>query len=113
MGMSDAWRTLTILAVVVALLGLLTACGGDEQPAPGSSPTSMPTAPPDVQEGLDGEALLEERCVDCHTLTRVHAARHDESQWQTSVQRMISYGTELSEGEQEVLIAYLTENYGP
>ena len=93
--MRYTWRILTVLAAVAVFFGLLTACGGAEQPATDPSPTSVPTAEPDLPE-LDGEALLEERCTECHTLTRVQSSRHDESQWQISVQRMISYGAELT-----------------
>jgi nitrous oxide reductase accessory protein NosL len=108
--MRHSWRILIALVAVIILFGLLTACGEAGQQTPGPRPTPLPT---DEPAGLDGQTILEERCVDCHTLSRVRGAQYDESQWQTSVRRMVSYGAQLSEEEREVLIAYLTENYGP
>lgn len=60
---------------------------------------------------LDGPALLEQRCTECHTLGRVERASKSPAQWETTVRRMVNKGAELNTLEQEVLIEYLSITY--
>jgi len=85
-------------------------------------PTTPPTAAPQEEteeqpaepasEG-DGAALLEERCATCHGLDRTTSARKNREEWEQTVTRMVAKGAELNAEEQDILIAYLTETYGP
>jgi len=88
----------------------------EEQPT--TPPTEAPQEETEEQpaepapEG-DGAALLEERCTVCHGLDRTTSARKTREEWEQTVTRMVSKGTELNDEEQAILITYLTETYGP
>jgi hypothetical protein len=60
---------------------------------------------------LDGKALVQERCTQCHDLQRVEAAKKTGDEWKANVERMVSLGAKLDEAEQEAAIDYLTEAY--
>jgi cytochrome c5 len=128
------WRLIAALALAA---GILIACGGPEATEPPAAPqeeepTALPTEVPQEEKPTvpptevpqeepstepspagDGAALLEERCTVCHGLDRTTSARKTREQWEQTVVRMVSKGAELNEEEQEILIAYLTETYGP
>jgi len=86
---------------------------------PTKLPTEVPTEAPQEEEPAeppptgDGAALLEERCTVCHGLERPTSARKIRDEWEKTVIRMVSKGAELNEEEQETLIEYLAETYGP
>ena len=79
----------------------LSACGASSTPA--AIIASNPVA--------DGQALLQTRCTDCHSLSRVVSAHLSASQWQVTVDRMIRKGAQLNPQEEQVLIDYLMKNY--
>lgn len=62
--------------------------------------------------GLDGEALLEQRCTVCHSLDRVKIRKQTYDQWDETVSSMVKKGAMLSEAEQVTLVEYLAETYG-
>lgn len=62
---------------------------------------------------IDAAALLEARCVDCHSLSRIMGARYTQEQWQQVVTRMIRHGAVLNPDEETALVAYLAETYKP
>ncbi len=88
-----------ILSVMAA--AALTGCG-DASEVPAGEPGSV-----------DGEALLEERCTECHTLDRVRQAEKDRAGWESTVARMVDQGARLDDAERTVLIDYLVDTYGP
>jgi cytochrome c5 len=125
------WR---LTAALVVMAGVLIACGGPEATEPPAEvqPTALPTEVPQEEEPAapptevpqeepptepspagDGAALLEERCTVCHGLDRTTSARKTREEWEQTVVRMVGKGAELNEEEQEILIAYLAETYGP
>jgi len=72
------------------------------------------TVAPDAQEPtLSGIALLNDRCTVCHTLDRVRSASKTHAGWTATVEGMIQRGAQLGDQEQEVLVDYLAEMYGP
>jgi cytochrome c5 len=100
----------------------------EEEPAPPTEapqeeqPTTPPTEAPQEETeeqpaepapGGDGAALLEERCTVCHGLDRTTAALKTREEWEQTVTRMVAKGAELNEEEQDMLITYLAETYGP
>ena len=87
----------------------------EEQEAPTAVPTEAPQEEPPSEPpaALDGATLLEERCATCHGLDRTTSARKTREEWERTVVRMVSKGAELNDEEQEILITYLTETYGP
>ena len=80
---------------VLALVLVLAACGGAEEPA----------------ADLDGKALTEERCTVCHNLQTVTSAKKSADGWQSTVERMIGKGAQLSDAEKAAVVEYLAEAY--
>ncbi|MFN2111136.1 MAG: hypothetical protein ACK2UI_15890 [Anaerolineae bacterium] len=107
MRMMRGW--LVVLLVVSG--ALLWACGGStpstDPPAATTESTSGETAV------IDGAALLEERCVACHGLSRVTGARYTQEEWQQIVTIMVQKGAVLNTQEKTVLVAHLAETYKP
>jgi hypothetical protein len=106
--------------VLLVTVGLLAACGGVET----SQPTEPPKAeqPTEIPEGveptaspssIDSEALLQQRCTACHSLSRVTSKMWSPQQWELSVSEMIRKGAQLTSEERDALVKYLAENYGP
>ncbi len=99
---SRALLRLAILLLVV-ISGLVAGCGEGEV-----------TPQPDVQgPTLSGMTLLNDRCTQCHTLARVRSASKTREEWSETVANMIERGAELDQQEEEVLVDYLAETYGP
>ena len=92
------WASAIVLIAVLTLM--VAACGSTE-----SGSSSMSAA--------DGQALLEERCAVCHDLERTTSQQKTADEWEDTVTRMVQKGAVLTEDEQQVLIAYLAEEYGP
>jgi cytochrome c5 len=118
---------------IVLLLALLPACG----PATTISPTPIPTEPPPLVPTeapspappeptntptvapteeptaipFDGQALLDERCTVCHSLSRVENAKHSLEEWRATVERMIDHGAILTPEEASALVDYLAQTY--
>ena len=84
-----------ILLLLVLASVLLAACRS-------SSPASAPSA---------GQTLIQQRCTGCHSLNRITSAHHTIAEWQTTVDRMINNGAQLSPIEEQTLISYLAQNY--
>ena len=96
-----------LILVGVALLALAVACGGGAE---------EPSAPPPAEESagdLGGEELIEARCRRCHGVETVTGAAKSQAQWESTVDRMIAKGAELTDAEAEILVDYLAETYGP
>lgn len=92
-------KRLALVALLVTALLVLAACGG-EPPAP--EPT------PGEATGLDGEAILQEKCADvCHSLERVDAQELDAVGWEQVIERMRGNGADLTDDEATALAEYL------
>ena len=123
-------RTGTFLLMAV----LLAACGtptpaekpADAVPAqveaaatlPAVQPTEkpaeqvvQPTNPP-VEQVIDGAALLEDRCSECHSANKAKQSPRSKSDWESTVTRMIQKGANLSDVEKQALVDYLAQTYG-
>ena len=105
--MSNRVAAVFAVTLVVLLSGsLLAACGGYQEA------TSVPAQVEDpAPSTLDGEALVQERCTECHDLGRVERAKKTEEEWKATVERMVTLGAQLSQAEQELVIQYLAETY--
>lgn len=68
------------------------------------------TMSPVIVLGLDSpKDIIEQRCSNCHSTGMVYGAKKSEENWEKTIDRMISYGTKLSENEREAIIHYLSE----
>ncbi len=56
---------------------------------------------------------MQQRYTTCHEQSEVVAVGRTRSEWSQKVDQMVVFGAELTEEEQETLIEYLAENYGP
>jgi mono/diheme cytochrome c family protein len=95
-------KALITLSLVVLLSTLLAACGGGDRQQDGGQ---------GAPETLDGKALVEERCTECHGLDRTTGASKTKEEWKTTVERMVSKGTNLNAEEQAAVIEYLAATY--
>lgn len=88
------------LLSAAALWGLLAACA---------------SAPGPQSAALDGPALLERACTTCHDLGGLEGYKGywGEPQWRDMVATMRDHGAVLDDQEAEVLVAWLTTEYGP
>jgi mono/diheme cytochrome c family protein len=120
--------------LIVILVLLLTACGSNppadkpQQPAAAATatqvppPTQVPAATAlqpavpatESQPGpsIDGAALLQDRCADCHTPEKVKDRPQTKDQWDRIVTNMISRGANLNDAEKQALVDYLAKTYG-
>ena len=59
----------------------------------------------------DGKNLLQDRCTECHTLSRVENAEKTRDEWTRTIDRMVTIGAELNSEERVILLDYLEANY--
>jgi len=86
----------------------------DTQPAATDTSISIPTAPADTQPAattMDGLALLQDRCVACHSLQRAVSGGGNAARWKSVVDNMFQQGAQLSVAEETVLVNYLAQTY--
>ena len=67
------------------------------------------TQPAMTDVSVYGEALVQERCSQCHDLQRVQRATKDQSGWERTVDRMIGKRSELlNDEERGAVLDYLS-----
>jgi hypothetical protein len=97
-------RIYIVIALVCVCLLLLSGCNksgaNTSTPPPSGSATGV----------LDGKAILEARCVSCHSLAQVYSGQGTASQWTAVVDNMITRGAVLSADEKTILVQYLADN---
>jgi cytochrome c5 len=89
------------LLIALLVLALLTVVGCKKEP-----PAPAPT--PGEATGLDGAAILQEKCTVCHSLERVEAAQYDDVGWEQVIERMREKGADLTDDEATALAEYLS-----
>jgi len=75
-------------------------------PAAALSPTSAP-----VTGSLDGAALVQEYCTECHTLNRVKRTSGSAAEWASIIEKMVGEGLEVTGQEKQAILAYLAQTY--
>ncbi len=59
------------------------------------------------------QQLFETKCSQCHSLDLPRSNRSDRKGWEETVGRMrVSYGCKLTNAEAEIIVDYLTREYG-
>jgi mono/diheme cytochrome c family protein len=91
---------LSALLILVILAGIFVACA-----KAGDNPSS-------VVQTMDGQALLESRCIQCHGVDRVTTTTKSPEAWRENVESMVQRGAKLNDQEKDVLVAYLAAEYG-
>lgn len=120
--------------LLLLLTGLLSACGADPTSAPAPTDTSLPSAvlqetaspvPPTptppaatisptsapVTGSLDGAALVQEYCTECHSLNRVKRTSGSAAEWASIVEKMVAEGLEVTDQEKQTILTYLAQTY--
>jgi hypothetical protein len=93
-----------LVILVVLTVSVVSACGGA---------TPEPAQPEEQPVSIDAETLLQERCTECHALSRTTSAKKSADEWEGTVTRMVGHGANLNDEEQTVLVDYLAQTYGP
>ena len=60
-----------------------------------------------------GKTLVSTRCLLCHGAALITQQRKDAAAWGRTVTQMRTWGTPIQDDDQAVLVAYLTEHFGP
>ena len=60
-----------------------------------------------VTGGMDGDAILETSCTQCHSLDPIYAASYDAEGWRVTIDRMVRKGAVISDEDAEILIEFL------
>jgi ABC-type Fe3+-hydroxamate transport system substrate-binding protein len=61
-----------------------------------------------IDNNIDGETLLKDRCTQCHPLDRVYNKAYTREEWTEVIEDMIDKGAKLNDEEKEILIEDLT-----
>jgi len=108
------------LTLLVFILAACSQAATTAAPAAATVPaaTTAPAAAtaPAQPAALDGKALTEKTCTQCHDLGRVQNARGSADQWKAVVERMIqkfpgSNLTPPTADEKAAIIKYLSDTY--
>lgn len=104
-----------ILVAGVVLLGGCATYPAEtaEAPADASASTEVAAAA-DIGPFAAGAGAAEtnEACTVCHGADQVINASYDAEGWADTVDRMMSYGAEVSDEDFETIVNYLAANYG-
>jgi competence ComEA-like helix-hairpin-helix protein len=102
---------LTALASSIAVLAIVMAgswCSSIAQSAPNNAGSeTLPDGP--------GKEIVIKKCLPCHNVRVTTARRGSGSadEWEQVVNKMVSQGAELSDDEIDLVVQYLSVNYGP
>jgi|SRR5579864_1973949 competence ComEA-like helix-hairpin-helix protein len=61
----------------------------------------------------EGQAIVQQKCANCHALKVVTGKRASRQQWSTIVDQMITRGADISDDEIDTLLDYLVKNFSP
>ncbi|MDY6874177.1 MAG: cytochrome c [Chloroflexota bacterium] len=92
---------LLTLAFIAIIMLLISACSS-------SSPTDATTTV--TLSDAEMQALVEEKCSQCHSVDRVWDNSYSESRWSTVFDSMIAKGAQVSEEEKAQMIDWLVAN---
>jgi hypothetical protein len=111
-------KTGKLLLVIISILFVfsLTACAQQSTPTPppDNAPASTTLATGAVQSSqtaptaaADGETLIREKLQNHHDIERILNASKTRDEWNTTLDRMIAYGANISDAEKQAIIDYL------
>src|SRR3954468_228446 len=59
-----------------------------------------------------GKSIVERTCASCHAIKVVTTKRAAKEQWSTIIDQMLSKGADLNDDEVEIVVDYLSKNFG-
>ncbi|MBW6473015.1 MAG: hypothetical protein K0B14_07835 [Anaerolineaceae bacterium] len=80
-----------LIALVIATM-VLVGCGSSEPAAPTPHP---------------GQALVETKCSTCHSIVQVNNAKYSREIWDTTVNKMVMAGLQITDEQKAQVIDYL------
>jgi mono/diheme cytochrome c family protein len=121
-GVVKASRTLASIGsvAIVATAMALAGCPDKNEGASAAASASA-NASADAGDGaaataasaLDGEKLVRDACLSCHTEHMLAQQRLTPAQWQKTVGKMVIWGANLDPKEIDPVVAYLVSTSGP
>lgn len=75
-----------------------------------TAPALTPAANP-YPVAPDGKALVAQRCVECHNLSRIESAKKSQADWLATVNRMKGKGAKLDDAETQAVVAHLAATF--
>ncbi len=111
-------RALVVLGVELVGLAVATGCSKKRPPPPQPaevSTDSMSAAPAPNASALsdrEGERLVENACLSCHSAEMIAQQRLTPAQWSRVVPKMVDWGALLEPAEIAPLIGWLSTKYG-
>jgi mono/diheme cytochrome c family protein len=95
------WNIMLLVMMVIAIL-VAVGCAPAAPPVPTATPT------PDTSAG---KSIVGSRCISCHPLAHVQAARYDRAGWEATVQMMVNRGAQLGQDDQKLAVDYLVSAF--
>ena len=99
------WRVIVVVAIAIGVISLGACTGGSETVTEETAEVII------EEEPVDGEALLQASCTQCHNMERTTSKQKTAEEWEQTVDNMIKKGAQVS--DKQALIDYLAETYGP
>lgn len=85
--------TYTLIIVFVIATMLLVGCGSKEPVAATPHP---------------GQALVQTKCSTCHSIVQVDNAKYSGAMWQSTVDRMVMAGMQVTDEHKALIVDYLS-----
>ena len=98
-----------ILVNVIIATIIISGCSKNSPPV-NSQPTTVGvaiTSSGDSTNDAKIEALVREKLQDCHSIDRIFNANKTREEWNTTLDRMISYGAKITNDEKNQIIDWL------
>lgn len=73
--------------------------------------SAAPVFAQDLPDGA-GKDVVVKACTSCHDADNFTSKKHNKDEWKSVVDTMIGYGAEISDEDSEVIVTYLTKNFG-
>jgi len=103
-------KILAISVLCIMVLFVLASCSSPAStPAPTTSGGEATIG--GTSSSLDGAAIMQQACTQCHGLAAIYSTQTDEAGWTQIVENMIARGAVLTADQKTALITYLAANY--
>lgn len=107
--MRESMKRALAAFVAVLIAVALSGCGEPERQEPDAgNGNGAGIEAPESDDG-EGAQLVNGKCSRCHNLDRVENAKKSRPEWDTTVDRMISNGLQVTAGEKAAIVDYLAE----
>ncbi len=82
----------SLIIVLLIATFVLAGCGSPEPVAPTPHP---------------GQALVQTKCSTCHSIVQVDNAKYSREMWQSTVDRMVMAGMQITDEQNQLIVDYL------